>query len=59
MVPPKTDQAMINRLRESLLRFNDTSKGKDFFKKSQFESFLPPDQAAMERIDPYIHVLIE
>ncbi len=59
MVPPKADQAMINHLRESLLRFNDTPEGKDFFKMSQFESFLPPDQATMERIDPYIHVLIE
>ncbi len=57
MVPPKTEQSMIHQLRESLLSFNDTPEGKNFFKKSQYESFLPPDQKAMEAIDPYIHVL--
>lgn len=59
MVPPKTDQATIIRLRESLLNFNDTPEGKEFLQKSQYESFLPPDQNAMESIDPYVHVLVE
>ncbi len=58
MVPPKTDQATILRLRESLLSFKETPEGKEFLQKSQYESFLPPDQAAMERIDPYVHVLV-
>ncbi len=57
MVPPKTKQSMIRKLRESLLGYNDTPEGKVFFEKSQYQSFLPPDQAAMEAIDPYIHVL--
>ena len=57
MVPPKTEQSMILQLRESLLRFNETAEGQEFFKKSQYESFLAPDQKAMEAIDPYIHVL--
>lgn len=57
MVPPKTEQSMILQLRESLLRFNETPEGQEFFKKSQYESFLAPDQTAMEAIDPYIHVL--
>lgn len=59
MVPPQTDQAVILRLRESLLGFNDTPEGREFMQKSQYESFLPPDQAAMERLDPYVHVLVE
>jgi len=59
MVPPKTDPAVILRLRESLLSFNATPEGKEFMRKSQYESFLPPDQAAMERIDPYVHVLVD
>ncbi|MEN8141156.1 MAG: phosphate/phosphite/phosphonate ABC transporter substrate-binding protein [Thermodesulfobacteriota bacterium] len=59
MAPPGSDQEMIRRLRQSLLAFNDTPAGKEFFQKSQYESFLPPDQAAMELIDPYIHVLTE
>ncbi len=59
MVPPGTDQEMILRLRQSLLSFNDTPEGKKFLQQSQYESFLPPDQAAMERIDPYIHVLTD
>jgi len=57
MVPPKTEQSMILQLRESLLRFNDVPEGKKFFKKSQYESFLLPDQTVMKAIDPYIHVL--
>lgn len=59
MMPPKTDEATIRRLRESLLQFHTTPQGKDFFQKSQFESFLPPDDATMKRIDPYVHVLVE
>ncbi|OKY75089.1 MAG: hypothetical protein BM485_10365 [Desulfobulbaceae bacterium DB1] len=59
MLPPKTDQQMILRLRESLLGFQDTAEGKAFLQKSQFESFLPPDDEAMTRIDPYVHVLVE
>jgi ABC-type phosphate/phosphonate transport system substrate-binding protein len=59
MAPSGTDQEFINSLRESLLAFNDTQEGKKFFKKSQYESFLPPDQKAMETIDPYVHVLTE
>ena len=58
MVPPETDQEMILRLRQSLLSFNDTPEGREFLRKSQYESFLPPDQETMEQIDPYIHVLI-
>lgn len=57
MVPPSTDQSTIIRLRESLLTFKDIPEGKAFLQKSQYESFLPPDQEAMERIDPYVHVL--
>ncbi|MBI5556308.1 MAG: phosphate/phosphite/phosphonate ABC transporter substrate-binding protein [Deltaproteobacteria bacterium] len=59
MVPAKTGQETILRLRESLLTFQDTPEGKIFLQKSQFESFLPPDDEAMARIDPYVHVLIE
>jgi len=59
MASPKTDQATIRRLRDSLLSFNDTVTGKSFFQKSQYESFLPLDEATMERIDPYVHVLTE
>ncbi|MFZ5774368.1 MAG: phosphate/phosphite/phosphonate ABC transporter substrate-binding protein [Thermodesulfobacteriota bacterium] len=57
MMPPATDQATILRLRNSLLSFGQTQEGKDFLQKSQFESFLPPDEKAMERCDPFIHVL--
>lgn len=56
MANPKADQSTISRLRESLLSFKDTPEGKDFLQKSQFESFLPIDEATMERIDPYVHV---
>lgn len=59
MVPPETDPKIVTSLRESLLTFNDTPEGKEFFKKSQYESFLPPDQKTMEAIDPYVRVLIE
>ncbi|MFA6499243.1 MAG: phosphate/phosphite/phosphonate ABC transporter substrate-binding protein [Desulfurivibrionaceae bacterium] len=59
MAHPKTDQATILRLRQSLLGFKDTPEGKDFLQKSQFESFLPIDEATMERIDPYVHVFVQ
>lgn len=59
MMPPRADRATISRLRASLLQFHTTSEGRDFFQKSQFESFLPPDGATMKRIDPYVHVLVE
>ncbi|HIJ91039.1 MAG: phosphate/phosphite/phosphonate ABC transporter substrate-binding protein [Desulfobulbaceae bacterium] len=59
MANPKADQATIQRLRESLLSFKDTPEGKDFMQKSQFESFLPLDDATMARIDPYVHVLVQ
>lgn len=59
MANPKTDQATILRLRESLLSFHDTPEGKEFLQKSQFESFLPIDEASMASCDPYVHVLIE
>jgi ABC-type phosphate/phosphonate transport system substrate-binding protein len=59
MASPKTDQATIHRLRDSLLSFNETEAGRAFFRKSQFESFLPLDEATMKRIDPYVHVLTE
>ena len=59
MANPKTDQATILRLRRSLLRFHETPEGKDFLEKSQFESFLPLDEASMARIDPYVHVLVQ
>jgi phosphonate transport system substrate-binding protein len=59
MASPKTDQATIVRLRESLLSFENTAEGKTFFQKSQFESFLPLDEATMEHIDPFVHVLVQ
>lgn len=59
MANPKTDQATILRLRQSLLSFKNTPEGKDFLQKSQFESFLPIDEATMERIDPYVHVFVQ
>lgn len=59
MVPPTTDQATIRTLRDSLLSFKDIPEGQEFLKKSQYESFLPPDEKAMERCDPFTHVLVE
>lgn len=59
MANPKTDQATIRRLTESLLHFKDTPKGAAFFQKTQLESFLPLDEATMKEIDPYVHVLLE
>lgn len=57
MASPGTDQATINRLRDSLLSFHETEAGRSFFQKSQYESFLALDEATMEHIDPYVHVL--
>ncbi|HEY6011268.1 MAG TPA: phosphate/phosphite/phosphonate ABC transporter substrate-binding protein [Nitrospirota bacterium] len=59
MAPPGTSKATIRRLRESLLSFRDTPEGKAFFKKSQFESFLPLDEETMRSIDPYVAVLLK
>lgn len=59
MMPPQAKPAIVARLRQSLLNFHETAEGRDFLQKSQYESFLPPDEQAMERIDPYVHVLVE
>ena len=59
MASPKTDQATIRRLIDSLLSFENTAEGKDFFKKSQLMSFLPLDDAAMESAAPFVHVLMQ
>jgi phosphonate transport system substrate-binding protein len=59
MASPKTDQATIHRLIESLLSFQDTPEGKDFFQKSQFESFQPLDDATMKSAAPFVHVLMQ
>lgn len=58
MVKPGTSQDIINKLKTSLLSYGDTQEGRDFFRKSQFESFLPLDEATMKAIDPYVHVLL-
>jgi len=58
MVNPKMGQATISRLAASLLSYYETPEGKAFFRKSQFESFLPLDEATMKGIDPYVHVLL-
>jgi phosphonate transport system substrate-binding protein len=58
MCPPKTEPAVIERLRESLLTFKNTDAGREFLQKSQFESFLPPDEKAMARNDAFVHVLL-
>ena len=59
MASPKTGQAAISRLTESLLSFQDTAEGKSFFQKSQFESFQPLDDATMESAVPFVHVLLQ
>jgi phosphonate transport system substrate-binding protein len=58
MCPPKTEPAVIERLREALLTFKNTDAGREFLQKSQFESFLPPDEKAMTRNDAFVHVLL-
>ncbi len=59
MCPPKTEPAVIERLRESLLTFKNTDAGREFLQKSQFESFLPPDEKAMARNDAFVHALLQ
>ena len=59
MASPKTDQATIRRLIDSLLSFQDTAEGKTFFQKSQFQSFEPLDDATMESGAPFVHVLMQ
>lgn len=58
MMPPRTAPATIGRLRKALLGFGDTPAGRDFLQNSQFQSFIPPDEKAMARNDPFIHVLM-
>lgn len=59
MASPKTDQATIRLLIDSLLSFKDTVEGQSFFQKSQFESFQPLDDATMESARPFVHVLMQ
>jgi len=59
MASPKTDQATIRRLTDSLLSFQDTAEGKTFFQKSQMMSFEPIDDASMESAAPFVHVLTQ
>lgn len=59
MANPIITQETIRTLSKSLLSFQETPEGKAFFQKSQFESFLPLDDATMASIDPYVHVLLE
>lgn len=59
MVNPRMNRTTVNRLTASLLSYHETPEGRDFFRKSQFESFLPLDEATMKNIDPYVHVLTE
>jgi phosphonate transport system substrate-binding protein len=58
MCPPKADQATIQRLRDALLNYGNTPEGREFLRKSQFESFLPPDEKAMARNDAFLHALL-
>lgn len=59
MAPPAMSAAVIRRVRESLLSFKNTPDGRAFFQKSQFESFLPLDEATMRQIDPFVPVLLK
>jgi phosphonate transport system substrate-binding protein len=59
MASPKTDPAIIRRLTDSLLSFQDTEEGKTFLQKSQFESFQPLDDATMKNAAPFVHVLTQ
>jgi phosphonate transport system substrate-binding protein len=59
MASPKTDQATIRRLTDSLLSFQDSAEGKTFFQKSQMMSFEPLDDATMESAAPFVHVLVQ
>ena len=59
MASPKTDQATIRRLIDSLLSFQNTAEGKAFFQISQFESFQPLDDVTMMSAAPFVHVLVQ
>lgn len=59
MMPSTAAPATIERLRKALLGFGDTPAGKDFLLNSQFQSFIPPNEKAMARNDPFTHVLME
>lgn len=59
MMPPKTVPTATEHLRKALLGFGDTPAGRDFLQKSQFQSFIPPDEKAMARNDPFVHVLTQ
>jgi phosphonate transport system substrate-binding protein len=58
MLPPKAPAATVDKLRKALLDFGATPAGREFLQKSQFQSFIPPDEKAMARNDPFVHVLI-
>jgi phosphonate transport system substrate-binding protein len=58
MAAPGMSRETIHNLTTSLLSYQNTTEGRNFFEKSQFESFLPLDEATMQRIDPYVHVLL-
>jgi hypothetical protein len=59
MVPPAMERTQVEALSKSLLSFDATPEGREFLQKSQFESFLPPDEVAMARCDPYTAVLLQ
>lgn len=59
MANPLVSKETVQRLTDSLLHFHETPEGRDFFQKSQFESFLPLDEQTLEAIDPYVPVLLE
>lgn len=59
MVPPTASAEFAERLRRALLKIGDTPAGRDFLRQSQFHSLLPPDEKALARADPLIHVLIQ
>ncbi len=59
MASPKTDQPTIRRLIGSLSSYQDSPEGRDFFRKSQFISFLPVEESTMKDIDPLLRVLLE
>ncbi|MBW6521256.1 MAG: phosphate/phosphite/phosphonate ABC transporter substrate-binding protein [Desulfoarculaceae bacterium] len=59
MASPRTDQATIRSLIDSLLSFAEVLEGKIFFQKSQFESFQPLDDATIESAAPFVHVLVQ
>lgn len=58
MVPPATEAATLERLQAALLRFHERPEGQLFLKQSRFLSFIPPDEDAMARSDPFLHILL-